>query len=410
MPEPEVKELVEGINQKFDAFKKANDERLTLLEKGKPVPAELESKIVRIEEAISGQEAQKERLDAIETAIKRGNFGGQKTEDAEKAERKEYAGLVCKYMRGGMNSKDEARGRELESKLLAVQSDPDGGYWVSPDETGRMTSRIFETSPMRQVASVQVIGTDALEGPFDADEAGAEWVGETQSPTNQKTPQVGQWRIPVNEQATRPQATQKLLDDANINVEAWLSGKVTRKFARSENEAFVKGDGVVKPRGFNDYPAASTLEAFERGKIGEQVTAGSLVIAFDDLIDLQGGLKDAYEVNSTWAMNRRTKKDVRKLKDDEGQYLWQPSLQVGEPELLLGRPIINFEDMPDVAANALAVAIADWAETYQIVDRAGISVLRDPFTAKPFVEFYTRKRVGGDVIQFDSIKRLKIKA
>jgi HK97 family phage major capsid protein len=416
---PELQELIEGINTKFDAFKKANDERLAILEKGQPVPAELEAKIVKIEESIAGQEAVKDRLDAIDTAIKRGAFGKHKTDDEVSAQKQEYADLLCKYMRGGdeggkgWSEKEVSRVKELhtslaEQKLLAVQSDPDGGYWVSPDETGRIVERVFETSPMRQVASVQAIGTDALEGIVDDDEAGAEWVGETEAPTNEDTPKIGKWRIPVHEQATRPKATNKLLEDSSVNIETWLAGKVARRFARAENLAFVSGDSVGKPRGFLDYGASASIETYDRLTIGRLITAAVGAVSFDDLLDLQGALKTAYEVMSTWAMNRRTKKDIRKLKDNDGQYLWQPSLQVGEPETLLGRAMVMFEDLPDVATDALPIAIADWTEAYQVVDRTGISVLRDPYTAKPFVEFYTRKRVGGDVINTDAIKIMQI--
>ncbi len=416
---PELKELVEGINTKFDAFKKANDERLAILEKGQPVPAELEAKLVKIEESIAGQEAVKDRLDAIDTAIKRGAFGKHKTDDEVSAQKQEYADLLCKYMRGGdeggkgWNEKESSRVKELhqslaEQKFLAVQNDDGGGYWVSPDETGRIVERVFETSPMRQVASVQAIGTDALEGIVDDDEAGAEWVGETETTTNEDTPKIGKWRIPVHEQATRPKATNKLLEDSSVNIENWLGNKVARRFSRAENLAFVSGDAVGKPRGFLDYDASATIETYDRQTIGRLITAAAGAVSFDDLLDLQGALKTAYEVMSTWAMNRRTKKDIRKLKDNEGQYLWQPSLQVGEPETLLGRAMVMFEDLPDVAVDALPIAIADWTEAYQVVDRTGISVLRDPYTAKPFVEFYTRKRVGGDVINTDAIKIMQI--
>lgn len=419
----EVKELVEEIQKDFSEYKKANDERMKLVESGKAVPAELEAEIEKIETALADNEAQKERLEKIETAIKRGSFGGGSREDVLNEAKSDYSDLVCKYMRGGSGNEDHGRGwnetdrtryNELhkqlgEAKLLAVQSDPDGGYWVSPDESGRMVERIFETSPMRQVASSQTISTDALEGIVDDDEAGAEWVGETDTPTDTTTPKIGKWRIPVHEQATRPKATNKLIEDSAINIETWLAGKVTRKFARAENLAFVSGDGVSKPRGFNDYPS-NGLEDFERGKIGQLISASSGALDFDDLDKLLAGLKDEYEVNSTWAFNRRTKGEIRRLKDGDGQYLWEPSRQVGEPATILGRPIIGFEDMPNVAADAQAVAIADWTATYQIVDRIGISVLRDPFSEKPFVEFYTRKRVGGDVLNFDSIKILKIKA
>ncbi len=417
---PEVKELLEEIQTGFEEYKKTNDALLAAKADGKAT-AELEAKLAKIEEEMSGHEAVKDRLDAIETAVKRGNFGGRKTEDDVKEEKSEYSDLLCKYMRGGADGgkgwtqKEAARFQELhtslaERKFLSVQSDPDGGYWVSPDESGRMVQRIFETSPMRTVASVQVISSDSLKGQYEDDEAAVGWVGETEARPTTDTPTTGEWDIPVHEQYAKPKATQKLLDDSMVNVEQWLGNKVSRKFSREENNAFVLGDGTKKPRGFLTYDAASTIEAFERGSIGQLTTEVSLALSFDDMIELLGALKDDYAVNATWAFNRRTRTDIRKLKDDEGQYLWQPSVQVGEPATILGRPMVIFDDMPDIAANALSVAVADWAETYQIVDRSGISVLRDPYSAKPFVEFYTRKRVGGDVINFDSIKIAKIKA
>lgn len=419
--EPTTAELVQEIGEKFESFKEKNDERLALLEKGDHVPEELKEQIDRIEADLQVSEKLKERLDVIETAAKRGNLGGQsKTEEVEEASA-EYSELVQKYMRrgdegkGGIDAKDTQRIEELtktlgEAKLLSIQQDPDGGYWVSPDQTGRIAERIFETSPMRQVASVQPISTDKLEGVYDDDEAGSEWVGETDLPTDETTPKTKKWSIAVHEHATRPKATQQLLEDSSVNVEQWLANKVSRKFARTENLAFVSGDGAGKPRGFLDLPEAATLEDFERGAIGTLESAAIGVLDFDDLIDLQTALKSEYEVSATWAMNRRTKGVIRKLKDVDGQYLWQPLNQEGMANVLLGRPIVMFEDMADVANGSKPVAIADWAETYQIVDRLGISVLRDPFTAKPFVEFYTRKRVGGDVVQQDSIKILRIKA
>jgi HK97 family phage major capsid protein len=421
MPEPTAVELIQEIGEKFETFKEKVDKEIKLVKEADHVPAELKEQIGRIETELQGLEKQKERLDVIETAAKRGNLGGQTKADEAKEASNEYSELVQKYMRrgdegkGGIDAKDAQRIEELqktlgEAKLLSIQINPDGGYWVSPDQTGRIAERIFETSPMRQVASVQPISTDKLEGVYDDDEAGSEWVGETDLPTDETTPKTKKWSISVHEHATRPKATQQLLEDANINVEQWLANKVTRKFARTENLAFVSGDGAGKPRGFLDLPEAADLEDFERGAIGTLESINNGAIVFEDLIALQTALKSEYEVSSTWSMNRRAKGEIRKLKDLEGQFLWQPLNQEGMANMLLGRPIVMFEDMPDIANGTKPIAIADWAETYQIVDRLGISVLRDPFTAKPFVEFYTRKRVGGDVVQQDSIKILKINA
>ncbi len=419
----EIKGAIETMGTNLEEMKKKHTDELALIKKDQHVPAELKEQIDTLSTRVEEAEGLKEKIEAIETAAKRGNFGDNDGGEM-KSERKEYGKLFSEYLRkgagvGGITHEQSGRLGELHGKLseaegpdgqkfLAVQSNPDGGYWVSPDETGRITQRVFETSAMRQVASVQGISTDALEGVWDGDEAGGEWVGETEAGSNEDTPQIGQWKVPVHELKTSPKATRKLLEDSQVNVEQFLGNKVARKFSRMENTAFVTGDGDGKPRGFLTYDAASTSEAFERGKIGRIVTATNDVVAFDDLYDLQGALKDEYEVNSVWTMNRRTRTIVRKLKDDEGRYLWEMSQQVGEPSLLLGRPVQSFEDMPDIADGTLPIAIADWAETYQIVDRTGISVLVDPFTAEPFTKFITRKRVGGDVIQFDSIKILEV--
>ena len=419
----EIKGAIETMGTNLEEMKKKHTDELALIKKDQHVPAELKEQIDTLSTRVEEAEGLKEKIEAIETAAKRGNFGGQDAGEM-KSECKEYRKLFSQYLRkgagmGGITPEQAGRLGELHGKLseaenengqkfLAVQSDPDGGYWVDPDTTGRITQRMFETSPMRQLANVQGISTDSLEGVWDGDEAGGAWVGETEAGTDETTPQIGVWKIPGHELKTTPKATRKLLQDSQVNVEQFLSNKVARRFARLENTAFVTGDGNGKPRGFLTYDAASTSEAFERGKIGRIVTATNDVVAFDDLYDLQGALKDEYEVNAVWTMNRRTRTTVRKLKDDEGRYLWEPSQQVGEPSLLLGRPVQSFEDMPDIADGTLPIAIGDWTEAYQIVDREGISVLVDPFTGEPFTKFITRKRVGGDVIQFDALRILEV--
>lgn len=400
----EAKTAIDKLASAVESFKKANDLRLEEIEKKGKASPDIEEKISKIEKDIESASELKKRLDDLEVKSQRkARFGDERKGYELTDEQIERKAALQTYLRKG-----DDRLNDTETKALAVQSDPDGGYLVSPDTSGRIQTRIFESSPIRSLAAVQVISTDALEGLIDDDEAGFEWVGETQNRTNERTPRLGQWRIPVHELCTRPKATQKLLEDAAIDVESWLANKISTRFSRAENTAFVNGDGSSKPRGFLTYPDVSAPGAYERGRIEQIETAANDAIGFDDIIDMYYSLKGEYRTASTWAMNRRTFGVIRKLKDSDGQYLWQPSLQVGSPDSILGRPTAEFNDLPDVADGALPIALADWARAYQIVDRLGISTLRDPYSSKPYVEFYTRKRVGGDVLNFEAIKLLRI--
>jgi HK97 family phage major capsid protein len=236
-------------------------------------------------------------------------------------------------------------------------------------------------------------------------------VGETGARSATTTPQFGQWRIPVHELSAMPKATQKLLDDASIDIEAWLANKVADRFARAEATAFVTGDGTNKPRGFLTYASGTTLpgtlERFDTGVNGAFAAAPS---GGDVLISALYGLKAQYRANATWFMNRTTLTLLRKLKDSNGAYLWAPGIGVGQPSTVLGYPLASFEDMPDPATDSLSIAVGDMAAAYQIVERTGIRVLRDPFTAKPHVLFYTTKRVGGDVVNFEALKLIEFTA
>jgi HK97 family phage major capsid protein len=274
---------------------------------------------------------------------------------------------------------------------------------------GQIVKQVFETSPMRAYAAVQVISTDALERLFDLNEAGAGWVAETAARPETTTPDLGQWRIPVHEMYGKPLAKQKLLDDAEIDIEAWLAGKIADKFMRLENAAFVTGDGVGKPRGFLTYPDGTTLPGtIDQTNSGANGALASAPAGGDALIGALYDLKAQYRANATWFMNRATTKLVRQAKDSDGAYLWQPGIAAGQPATLLGYPVAPFEDMPSPATNSLSIAVGDMRAAYQIVDRMGIRTLRDPFSSKPNVEFYSIKRVGGDVVNFEAIKIIKL--
>lgn len=428
----EIKEVVEGLGKTFEEFKKKNDERLAQIEKNGKADPLIDEQLAKMNDKMGELEAVKQRIDQAETALARKSVGaddGQASKAEEKAahfaemmakERgipaaeiaKEFGtdGLseYKKHFRNWMRKGDVYANQPEALKSLSVGSDPDGGYFVEPDTNGRIVSKVFETSPMRQVASVMTIGTDALEGIYDLDEASAGWVGETEARTETGTPKVAAWRIPVHEQYAEPRITQKLLDDSMVDIESWLSMKVADKFARQENAAFVNGDGVGKPRGFLTYASGTTLpgtiEQKASGVSGGFATDGT---GGDVLINTVYGLKQAYRNNARWFMGRTTMSEVRKIKDADGQYLWQPGLAAGAPSTLLGYSILEFEDMPELGADSLSIAFGDMSETYQIVDRVGIRVLRDPYTSKPYIKFYTTKRVGGDVLNFESLKLIK---
>lgn len=296
------------------------------------------------------------------------------------------------------------------AKALQVGIDSDGGYTVTPFMSNRISEKLFETDPMRQLASVETISTDAFEMWMDIDEAGADWEGETVSTTNDTTPKMNKKKIPVHILATQPRITQMLLDDSNINIESWLANKVADKFSRTESASFITGNGVGKPTGCGTYSAWTTNGTYEHGKI-EQVNMGHATqFTTDGLIDVKYSMIEQYLNRGTWLTNRLNVRDIMKLKDGDGQYIWRPGITEGQPAMLLGLPFRMSTTVATAAAGALAIYLADWKESYLIVDRQGINVLRDPYTASPFIRFYTRKRVGGDIINYQSIKIGKIAA
>ncbi|MFA5569660.1 MAG: phage major capsid protein [Trueperaceae bacterium] len=322
------------------------------------------------------------------------------------------AAALNRYIRRGENHMTAAdrEAMELYRKELSVDSDPDGGYLVTPAVSSRIITRVEELNPIRQLATVETISTDSLEGLVDQDEADAGWVSERQARPATNTPKLGTWSIPVHEIYAAPRATQKLLDDAAINIEAWLSNKVARKFAAIESVAFLKGTGAGQPKGLLSYPAGTT-----RGKIQQVPTGAAAGIAAEGIVNIVYALKSAYLTGSVWLMNRATEGAIRTIRDDSGasagtgQFMWAPGFG-GAPATLMGYPIYEAPGFDNVSAGNLVAAFGNIREAYTVVDRQGIRVLRDPYTAKPFVELYTTKRVGGDVLDFDAVKLFKVAA
>ena len=403
MPEPieDIKTKVEELGTAWEQFKSANDARLEEIEKKGAADPLLTGQL----EKINGfMDEAKGKLDKLETAAARPGAGAEESKDATGAESKEqkaYNAGFLSYLRKGADVGLE----DLQIKAMSVGSDPDGGYLVTPAMSSTINKLVFESTPMRALAAVETISTDSLDMIDDTDQPTAAWTSETGTVSETNTPQIGKRNIPVHELYAEPRATQKLLDDAGINVESWLANKVAELFARKEATAFVTGTGTGQPRGINTYTAGTTW-----GTIQQIASGTSSVVYADKLLEMFYSLKDAYTPNATWLMNRLIALQIRQLKDSTGQYLWQPGLSAGNPDILLSRPVAWAADMPVAASNSLSIALGDFKKGYQIVDRIGIRTLRDPFTAKPYVKFYTTKRVGGDVINFEAIKLMKLGA
>jgi len=299
-----------------------------------------------------------------------------------------------------------------ERKAMSAGSDPDGGYLLPPSTVGRMVSKLYEQSTMRQLANVQTISTDKLEGLVDNNEADAGWVSELGTRSDTTTPQVGKYEIQAHEMYAMPKASQRILDDAAVNVESWLAGKVADKFARVEGTGFTTGTGTGQPRGLFSYTTAATGDDSRAWGQFEHVVTGANgafhTTKADPLQDLLGAFKDQYLQRATWLMRREVRTALRKMKEaTSDRYLWEPSLQMGQPDRLLGYPARVDQYVPAIATGSLSLAFGDIAEAYTIVDRMGIRTLRDPFTAKPYVVFYSTKRTGGGAVNFEAVKFLK---
>ncbi len=400
----DLKEGVEEIGKTFDAFKAANDERLEAIETKGYANPELEAKVDKMNASLDSLAEKNEKIEASMARAEREKLINTDVDTKGMTkEMKEYQKAYVRFMRKG----DEAGLAELEAKALSVGSDPDGGYTVRPEVSNEIIKSITETTPMRQLARVISISSDSFEQMKRTDPAATGgWVGETEARAETAAPKLGILNIPAHEQYAEPHATQKLLDDSAINIEAWLAEEIADIFRFTENTAFVSGDGVAKPRGILTYAAGTGAD-----QIQQVISGHATLVTADGLIDVQDALKEGYQPNASWLMRRSTVSAIRKLKDATNeQYLWQPGLQAGTPDMLLGASITKGADMPAVGAGALSICYGDFSRAYKIVDRIGIRVLRDPFTTKPFIKFYSTKRTGGAVVLHEAMKIQKISA
>ena len=429
---------MEEINKKLDELGSAIEMSQEAFDKGLKDTAKNASKEVgdiaqKIQDEQAKTKANEAQIELISKQLSRINVS---SEQEAKEKEAEYRSEFAKYLKKGIAPSDEMQeyvvsnaitknfiGISKEDRLLQTKSivsgiNPEGGYFVRPDFSNQVVTRVFETSPIRQYANVVTTNSDVFEMLIDDNQAtNGGWIGETSDRNDTDTPEIGKLKIAIHEQFAQPLATQKALDDAGFDVESWLGRKVADKFSRDENTAFVSGDGSQKPKGFltyRDYTQAEKDDAY--GAYGrkaiERINSGvNGDITADSLKQLQNSLKEEYQANAVWGIRRKEFEKVITLKDSQNRYIFDTRfLQESRSLSLLGKNVIFMNDMPDAATDSLSMVYADFSTGYTIVDRLGIRVLRDPLTAKPYIKYYSIKRVGGDVSNFEAIKLLQLSA
>ena len=395
----ETKVAFGDFMQAFEAFKESNDDRLGQIEQRMSADVVTSDKVDRINRAVDETKA---RLDELVLKGKRPSLSGSDEMPAAMEHSRAFDSYVRKGETQGLSG--------IEAKSMSIGSNSDGGFLVPPETETHIGSLLKLVSPIRAAAGVRQMSSSLYKKPFAITGAVTGWVGETAARPETAAPTLAELQFPATELYAMPAATQALLDDAAVNLEGWLAEEVQQAFAEQESAAFVTGNGTNKPKGFLAYSNVADA-SWSWGSLGYAATgtAGAFPAAnpADKLVDLAYILKSGYRQNALWAMNRKTQSTVRKFKDGQGNYLWQPALSAESKATLLGFPVIEVEHMPDIATDTFSIAFGDFNRGYLVVDRVGVRVLRDPYSSKPYVLFYTTKRVGGGVQNFEAIKLMK---
>lgn len=399
----EIKAACDGLGKTFHAFKETLDAERKA---GKP-SGETALKFEKIEADLLRFEETKTRVEKALVAMQNVEANSKAAGEQKVATYKEKLDTYLrKNHTEGLN---EAR---VAIKAMSALSGPEGGYWLTlPELDPTFHQNFVETSPMDELARTVTITGESLKGRRRASRfATGGWVGEADSRPTTNTGTLGEWQIFAREQYAYPEAPISFLEDAGTDVEGWIQSEVGGEFAVTRATAFVSGNGVKRPMGFNSY---SETDPGNGAFIESVDMATSNALAANDLIGLQEMLKEPYQGNATWGFQRATLSLIRKLvtSSQVANYLWQPGLQLGAPSTILGRPYRFFADLPAVSASdsTYPIVYGDFRQAYTIVRRKGISVLRDAVTNKGFVGFYIVERVGGDVVHFEALKRLSNK-
>jgi HK97 family phage major capsid protein len=395
----EIKSAVDGLAKSWadfqaadrDAKSRSESERKEILEKANA--------------ALEAAEAAKAAAEAAATKAGRAALGAGGDVNPDKAEHKKAFGA---FMRKGL----ETGLRDIERKAVQLAVNADGGFALPEEIAAEVQARLVDISPVRQVATVVQVSTNDYKRLIDIRGTTSGWVGETAARPETNTPALAERAAFMGEVYANPRATQQSLDDVFFNVEQWIAQSVATEFARAEGAAFISGDGTNKPKGFLNYTTAATADGSRADAVLEHLATGvsgdfAASNKADVLINAVYRLKAGLRAGAAWMTNKAILGELRGLKDTTGQYLWQPGLTAGQPSTLLGYAVYEAEDMPAKAANSLSIAFGNFRAGYCIVDRVGVSTLRDPYSSKPYVSFYTTKRVGGMLLDSEAIKVIR---
>ena len=404
MPRADVsdpKALIDQINAAVKEMREVNDTRLDKIEaKIDPLDVAkfdaINATVDELETAINALNA-KIAADAI-------NGGNAIVADPE------YTGMFAKFMRTGDDEAPlKAAQRTGVRAAMSEGTSADGGYTTPIEWDRSITGRLKLISPIRQYAQVQSITKLGFIKLFTDRTVGSGWVGEVAARPATTTPQFTALSFSLGEIYANAAASQDLLDDSETNMDSWLTGEIDTEFSRQEGIAFLSGSGTNQPFGLLTHVTGGTNAARHPwGAITSTASGGVGVITSDAIVSLQYALPAIYTPNARFFMNRSSFGAIRKLKDGQGNYLWQPSFQAGVPATLGGYEVIDVPDMPNVATSNVAIAFGDMAQTYLVIDRMGVRILRDPYTNKPYIAFYVTKRVGGGVVNPDAMKVMTI--
>ncbi len=342
-----------------------------------------EQKMAKVEENLTKTT---ERLNQVEVALRRPQVVATTVESTDGFGR---------FVRKGID--------DVSAKAMILSNDAAGGYLVPDSAVTLINQHLNARSTIRRLSSVATITNDSMDMLIEKTEPDVGWVSETENRDETSTPDLAKISIPVHEIYARPRVSQRMLDDSAVNIESWLADRIADKMAKTENQAFLFGSGDGKPKGILTYPTVD-LGKGEWGKI-ESISMVEKDGA-DKIIEAFYAMKSDYLDGACWVMSRKSASKIRTMKDKSGAYLWQASISADQPNLLLGYPVHLCDDLP---ADQDKIIFANMSKSYQVVDRSQMNVLRDPYSAKPYVEFYATKRVGGDVINFDAIKIISFK-
>ena len=431
-----VTEAIGKINEAFEEFKRTNDKRLAELKAGNAT-GDLDAKLAKLEKDISEFSEQKSRLEKLETRLARpGALGGNDREQRETQEEVQHRAAFSAWLRSPgdvdrraalQRAERELRKAQRANPMFAALDEDDreqrasavstgtgsAGGFALPEVLERQIARLsVDISPIRSIATVRTVGSTDYKELFDVNGAAFEWVGETDTRNQTNTSDLAEIAPTFGMASAKPQATEESLDDLFFNVEGWLVETASEAIAQGEGAAFVAGNGTKKPTGFLAGPTPVTTADSGRAFGTLQYIAGgqasALPTSMDPLYDMVYGLRARYRRNSRWVGGKLVFAGLRKLKDTTNQYLWQPAVAAGQPDMLMGYPVTEAEDMPVVAANAFPLAFGDFREGYLIADRVGMRITRDEITTPGYVKFYIRRRVGGKLRNTQAIKLLKI--